>query len=726
MNTSIESRWNPFRRHVLGSNMEYTGEITLPRTEIKSKTPETTVTRMPSWPEEAKPLKQHDWVSRSFIIGDILLVILPVYFLLLAIAVVRLDGQPVEGNAFASKVTSAIQLGPTLFPIMFAAISGRSMKMIARYLAEKGAKLSTLELLMASQSVWGTIESQLLMRRLTLVGANLLFLWAMSPLGGQASLRLLDRSTSTDQVFSPLRYLSTGPGSAVWAMTSGTYVENDGGLTQVEALYAAALLGSTQVKEGPEDTWGNVKIPYLGHLNGTQNSSADWTTIASAAQRPEDYASLVGIPVIGRPQDRDGSFSLETTQLTVECEPFVKVPVNNKTDYAELQRVVPGQIWQDMSALNSPWGDPKVVGGKTSTFFLETDIPLTNGGDDGDGRFNSFTGFVNASRAGQSFPKRKLTFASSYGFEPRGQTTLNIANCSLGQIHTETMVNCTSDQCAAVRIRPSKLDVRDQQVTPFDHVLISGMALVAFPKAFGWSRGSTTTEQFLFNTTSFQLVSPTTNLGDNPGWVDLSSLTPEVFAKRLALLLNTYYQLTIAPNAYLGNLPQNNFSAFGLDAIPAKDVDVYLPQNMTAQNTSFQNWYSDFQEKTYNAGIFFIGATTNATVSKTHEIFVCNFAWLSLLIAAASTVFLTGAASLMLKRKTLAPEMFGFVASMTYENRFVDIPEGGSTCDAMERARLLKDVEVHIGDVRGSEEVGHIAFATGVPLRKLERGRLYY
>jgi hypothetical protein len=28
-----------------------------------------------------------------------------------------------------------------MFPIVFAAISGRSMKMVARYLAEKGAKI---------------------------------------------------------------------------------------------------------------------------------------------------------------------------------------------------------------------------------------------------------------------------------------------------------------------------------------------------------------------------------------------------------------------------------------------------------------------------------------------------------------------------------------------------------------------------------------------------------
>jgi hypothetical protein len=170
----------------------------------------------------------------------------------LSVAVVRLDGKPTKDNGFGKKVESAIQLvsprqiserkdfslvtsnamqGPTIFPIMFAAISGRSLKMIARYLAERGAKLGvsssvparvllecmltvqTLELLMVSQSVWGAVESQILMRRLTLVGANLLFLWTLSPLGGQASLRLLDKASSSNQTWTPLRYMSTGPGT---------------------------------------------------------------------------------------------------------------------------------------------------------------------------------------------------------------------------------------------------------------------------------------------------------------------------------------------------------------------------------------------------------------------------------------------------------------------------------------------------------------------------------
>jgi hypothetical protein len=47
----------------------------------KSKTWETTVDRVPSWPEEARPLKHRDWISYLFTIGDVILVLLPVYFI---------------------------------------------------------------------------------------------------------------------------------------------------------------------------------------------------------------------------------------------------------------------------------------------------------------------------------------------------------------------------------------------------------------------------------------------------------------------------------------------------------------------------------------------------------------------------------------------------------------------------------------------------------------------
>lgn len=61
--------------------MEHAGHEGLPQTAFMAKKAEPTVTRIPSWLEEAKPLKQHDWLSRSFVIGDILLVLLPIYFI---------------------------------------------------------------------------------------------------------------------------------------------------------------------------------------------------------------------------------------------------------------------------------------------------------------------------------------------------------------------------------------------------------------------------------------------------------------------------------------------------------------------------------------------------------------------------------------------------------------------------------------------------------------------
>jgi hypothetical protein len=117
--------WNPFRRHALGGNVELLGEPALIRTETKSKTWGTTVSRVPSWPEEARPLKNHTWVTFLYGIGDIILVLLPIYFLcmtllgyhcnililqVLGIATATLDRKPTQGNTFGSKVEIAMEL----------------------------------------------------------------------------------------------------------------------------------------------------------------------------------------------------------------------------------------------------------------------------------------------------------------------------------------------------------------------------------------------------------------------------------------------------------------------------------------------------------------------------------------------------------------------------------------------------------------------------------------
>jgi hypothetical protein len=81
MGVTADSHWNPFRRHVLGHIVEEPREPSTFVSAPKSKTWETTVDRVPSWPEEARSLKRHDWISYLFSIGDVILVLLPVYFI---------------------------------------------------------------------------------------------------------------------------------------------------------------------------------------------------------------------------------------------------------------------------------------------------------------------------------------------------------------------------------------------------------------------------------------------------------------------------------------------------------------------------------------------------------------------------------------------------------------------------------------------------------------------
>ncbi|KAF1958904.1 hypothetical protein CC80DRAFT_21927 [Byssothecium circinans] len=706
------------------------------QSKSKSKTWATTVTHVPSWPQEARPLKKHTWISYVYMIGDLILVLLPIYFILLGAAAITLNGKPTKDNALGEKVEFAIQLGPTLFPILFAAICGRSMKMIARFIAERRAKLSTLELLLASHSVWGTVESQFLMRRLTLVGANLLFLWALSPLGGQASLRLMKRGNRETYSETKLRYLTTGPAATAWGMAS-TYQLN-GKFFDAGAIYTAALMAPLSTKLGPQDLWGNVKIPSLGVLNMSNVDSNGWITVPSNISTPETYSSLVGLPIVGLALNKTSTFTLESTYLSVECGAFQQYPLpQNGTiskwldaDWATLDQLVPGQVWKNKSA-DHPIGGTE---GYSNSFFIDTNRPSSWGQDDNSdtqalvGRLDGFFGHYNRTRLTdqEARTRREITYASLYSIsDDLSFYSLNVATCLLSQHHVEAMIRCNGNQCIATKVRESHSDHRPAALTGFENSQVMGNFAKQFPSAANIAYGSSPTEHLLVNSSSSPFIQRVGgSVPQKVMFADVSTIPTDLFSRRLSLLLNTYYQISMQPNGYWGGL-SGNLTAYGPDTTPATEINVYLPSGLSATENSFYDWYSAFEQITQNITSPFIGATTTANVTSSQQIFNCEFPWLALLLTSSTIIFIIGTVALVLKRGTLGPELFGFVTSMSYENPYVQIPDGGSTLDAMERAKLLKDVEVCVGDVHGEKDVGHIAFAAGVPVRKLERGRLY-
>ena len=591
---------------------------------------------------------------------------------------------------------------------------------------------------MGSQSVWGTFESQFLMQRLTLVGANLLFLWALSPLGGQASLRLMRRDQQASYAPSKLRYLTTGPGGALFGVAaSGSQRWKS---AEAGALYNAALLAPQATKNGPQDSWGNIKIPSYEALDLSIMDVEGWLDVPDVVSTPETYSSLVGLPIAGLPKSGHSNFTVEYNYISVTCTPFVQQPYPGvhgtgdplATNYTKLDLLLPGQIWHNKSA-STPF-DP--LQGRAS-FLFDTPrdlarISIRNLAQQADpdtylGRLDGFVGHRNQSRHNdtESNTPRELSFASVYGISRDGtEQGLNIASCSLLQHHVEALVLCTGGQCSASRLRKSLSDTRPDALTAFEYFDVMDSFAREFPTAIKFNEGSSPTELFMANTSTFPFVQTVGRLYGDEIYTDLSKLSSDTFSRRLSLVMNTYYQLSTQSSGYFGSLT-TNLSAYGPDTLPVTDVDAYLPANLSATEHTFFDWFTKYTQIVNDLESPFIGATTTARVTTTREIFVCNFAWLALLLTSSTVILLTGGVAIVLKRKTLGPEMFGFVSSMTYENPWIKIPQGGTMLDAMERTRLLKDVEVHIADVCGEEDVGHIAFAAGVPLRHLERGRPY-
>lgn len=590
---------------------------------------------------------------------------------------------------------------------------------------------------MASQSVWGTVESQILMQRITLVGVNLLFLWALSPLGGQASLRLMQRDDQATYASTKLRYLTTGPASSAFIVGTTSFLR--GKYSEAGSLYNAALLAPLNNKLGPRDIWGNVKIPSLEALNMTSSDPDGWVTVPSNIDTPETYASLVGIPIAGLPTNAASNFSLEYNYLTVKCGAFDQQPYPGThgtddptaTNYTKMNDMIPGVIWYNKSESDLQPFDP--LKGRAS-FLLDTPrkmavVEVMGRRNDPtlNGRLDGFYGNYNRSQLSpdESETPRTLTFASVYAITNDGtEQGLNIVNCSLFQHHVEAFVQCSGDQCATAKLRKSRTDNRPTALTGFEYFSTTEYFVKEFPTAIKFNEGSSPTERFMANTSAFPFLQKAGNSMAQAIYVNLSIVPSEVLSKRLSLVLNTYYQLSTQSSGYFGGLT-SNLSAYGPDTLPVTDMNVYLPANLSATDHTYFDWAPTFYQRVNGLESPFMGATTTADLTRTAQIFVCNFAWFTLLVVASTIILLTGTVAVVLKRKTLGPEMFGFVSSLTYENPWVKIPSGGTMLDGMERARLLKDLVVCIGDVRGKEDVGHIAVAAGVPLRKLERGRLY-
>jgi hypothetical protein len=85
-----------------------------------------------------------------------------------------------------------------------------------------------------------------------------------------------------------------------------------------------------------------------------------------------------------------------------------------------------------------------------------------------------------------------------------------------------------------------------------------------------------------------------------------------------------------------------------------------------------------------------------------------SWPWLAVDIVTCLILFFGALACFWLRIHTVAPDVFGYVSSMTRDNPHLHLPEGGTAMSGLERARALKKIKVKLTDLSSDREVGRI------------------
>ena len=408
-------------------------------------------------------------------------------------------------------------------------------------------------------------------------------------------------------------------------------------------------------------------------------------TLAPLNTSSEFYSSLVGIPVAGLTNTGTTNFAIESAHVVLECQQGSNYSLQDSLWIQQLGQVWGSQGREGVYYNAAPgWNNLSLW---ELNFFLDTSTPWDKNFED-----NFFVGTDDPSYEPPLPGKRNLLFGSKFiqwGW-PWGGVTLR--NCTVEMEYVESEVQCHGELCAVQRMRASQqYNNRNPYITPFDQELIASTVFSALPLAAGQFTmiDCTPTEYFLRGATS---VYPSVN-GAHFGpcaAVPMVDVPNDMFAKRLGSILNTYYAVATGFTAFVGNLPTPASGAFG----PFNNGSDSI---LNCSDCQFQN-------------APFWAQSTVGTTSYEHEIYVCDFLWLGLLLTASFALLMVAIVGTLMKQICRAPDMLGYVTSMTYNNAHMRLPAGGPL-DGMERARLLKEIRVQLGDTTAANNVGHVAFA---------------
>jgi hypothetical protein len=441
------------------------------------------------------------------------------------------------------------------------------MTQVARWKLEQGASIGSLEQLLGSRTVGGAVLTQHHLRAFNFLGIGILILWAMSPVGSQAILRLVEPKIAKYTTAGKVAYVDflRDPVGGLSLMIRGDNSDatTNGSINMMNTLYGAMVLAPSSTKNSGMDLWGNVKIPRL-----SPNSIDEWQDITAGS--PVVYSSLLGIPVANI-STGNTTFNVESSYIDLECDQ-VEVWKRNQGGFMPTppSTTSPGYLnftYLDFLSSNRTKRIPQVANGSFQGYDVNRGAGV---------RQTSWSigldRFINP-----NWPQRNHLTVTPVHFENEtdievGPTRLMFqaymrgalrltpvkyagSYCDVKQRYVESRISCertgpsTRQSCTAVSQRRSHRYRLDENLSILNwpgsfRFLTAYWPLSTGPKA-GVATGTSSDQdvllQFLFDPT-MENLSKTWGLDAAP--VALQNISATDFSIRLSQALNTYIQLS--------------------------------------------------------------------------------------------------------------------------------------------------------------------------------------
>ncbi|KAI1304465.1 hypothetical protein F5Y03DRAFT_170339 [Xylaria venustula] len=602
---------------------------------------------------------------------DLVLILIAVGFIVFALLVYASDNQPMTAHSREEALLVAASYGPTIFPIVFAAIVGRTLKSIATWKLQRGTTIGRVEQLLGSHTIVGSIVTQIELRTFGLVAIIIVVLWSLSPLGSQAALRIAHVETKIVESQHTIKMLN--PDSIY---VTGEYSSDLQGSLPM-SLFSNALVSSTVLEGKTQDAWGGLRIPMIEVFDNYTNG--DWISLSPNGSETV-FSSIIGVPHNSTFPVGMTTFTVNTSYMTLDCPVFETRPESQWTNFTDAHSAP--RLENKINTWYPKWvtflGDslvaPNGIRLAVSTCLIGCEVALT------------------PEEIQKPREARRLVWESPY------LNGTDHVDCTIHTTYVDVNYTCSSpSQCDATGVRLSHSLPQPSTFSNFNFPHLNKTDPWLKRNFTSFDRGSVGDAIGLLEllTSSFTLhdsgtmfpvmgymISPkdpyTT---DSPyDWKGMASLGRKTFETRLTQIINTQYLAGIAPRTTIG-------------------VDPLLAPK-------------DEQEPTL--------LKTIATTGVGESFFVCDKGWFSAVFIISVIVLATAAVGAVLRRLTLVPDVLGTLSVATLDNRCERLPTKGTMLSGLERARYMKGVGIRLGDVEPSQPVGRIALVA--PLQDVPAG----